>query len=274
MAEADFARAYALGSDDRELWDIILGSESLFRRVLAENPRGAWSLWWGRGDRFAERWLWSEAATAYHLALLLKPAVPELFELWSRQILALLAAGDHDGLRRVRCDMLARFGRTTDPTTANTVAWWSVMATGEEPNLGESVRLAEVAVNGSPEDQKANYLNTLGAALYRAGRFQEAIHRLEEGIQLRKGTSGPQDWVFLAMAHHRLGHRDEAHRWLGQLRNRQRSTYPNLLQSDDLASQAFAWRRFWDELEIGLLQSEAEAVILYDPIFPVNPFAH
>jgi hypothetical protein len=31
---------------------------------------------------------------------------------------------------------------------------------------------------------------------------------------------------------------------------------------------------FWDELEIRLLRSEAEAVVLYDPIFPSNPFAH
>ena len=31
---------------------------------------------------------------------------------------------------------------------------------------------------------------------------------------------------------------------------------------------------FRDELEIRLLRSEAEAVVLYDPIFPSNPFAH
>jgi hypothetical protein len=28
-----------------------------------------------------------------------------------------------------------------------------------------------------------------------------------------------------------------------------------------------------EDLEIRLLQSEAEAVILYDPVFPANPFA-
>ena len=31
--------------------------------------------------------------------------------------------------------------------------------------------------------------------------------------------------------------------------------------------------RFWDELEIRLLRSEAEALILYDPVFPNDPFA-
>ena len=66
------------------------------------------------------------------------------------------------------------------------------------------------------------------------------------------------DWVFLAMAHHRLGHHDEARRWLDRFRDRS----PNLDPS-----------AFWDELEIRLLRAEAEAVVLWDPIFPADPFA-
>ena len=68
----------------------------------------------------------------------------------------------------------------------------------------------------------------------------------------------PEDWVFLAMAHHRLGHRDRARRYLERLRSRQPSTDPN---------------QFWNEVEIRLLKSEAEATVLYDPIFPADPFA-
>ncbi len=63
----------------------------------------------------------------------------------------------------------------------------------------------------------------------------------------------------MAMAHHRLGHRDEATHWLEQLRNRQPSADP---------------AQFWNELEIRLLRSEAEAVILYDSIFPPDPFSN
>ena len=101
-------------------------------------------------------------------------------------------------------------------------------------------------------------MNTLGAALYRAGRFAEALRRLEEGIQERKGVSSEADWVFLAMAHHRLGHHAEARRWLDRFRDRRPS----------LASNAF-----WVELEIRLLRAEAEAVVLGDPNFPADPFA-
>jgi tetratricopeptide (TPR) repeat protein len=102
-------------------------------------------------------------------------------------------------------------------------------------------------------------LNTLGAALYRAARYDEAIRRLEEVVRLRGGAGQPEDWAFLAMAHHRLGHRDEARRWLDRLRE-----YPPTEEPV----------RFWDELEIRLLRSEAEAVVLFDPAFPDDPFAH
>jgi hypothetical protein len=64
--------------------------------------------------------------------------------------------------------------------------------------------------------------------------------------------------AFLALAHHRLGHRAEARVWLDRLREHRPSEDP---------------ARFWDELEIRLLRSEAEAVILYDPVFPNDPFA-
>ena len=63
--------------------------------------------------------------------------------------------------------------------------------------------------------------------------------------------------MFLAMAHHRLGHHDEARRWLDRFRDRSPILDPS---------------EFWDELEIRLLRTEAEAVVLWDPIFPADPF--
>jgi hypothetical protein len=60
------------------------------------------------------------------------------------------------------------------------------------------------------------------------------------------------------MAHHRLGHRDEARRWLDRLREHQPREEP---------------AQFWDELQIRVLRSETEAVILYDSAFPDDPFA-
>ncbi len=55
-----------------------------------------------------------------------------------------------------------------------------------------------------------------------------------------------------------LTHHGKARRWLERLQDRQPSTDPN---------------QFREELEILLLRSEVEAVILYDPVFPADPFA-
>jgi tetratricopeptide (TPR) repeat protein len=87
----------------------------------------------------------------------------------------------------------------------------------------------------------------LGAALYRAGRFEEAIHRLDESHRARDDAGDPKAFAFLALTHHRLGHRDEARRWLDKL-----VTY-RPREGADL---------FWDEVEIRILRREAESLIL------------
>jgi tetratricopeptide (TPR) repeat protein len=254
-ADRDFSRAYILGNREPALLDKISSSDSLFRRVVAESADPVAPPWANRGESLARRQEWTESAAAFSEAVHRWPDVP-LYR--SHQILTLLAAGDHTGLRQSQADMLDRFRMTTHPGIANNVAWSSALAVGEEPNLRETVRLAELGVSGAPDDQKAANLNTLGAALYRAERYEEAVRRLEEGIQKKKGVSDEADWVFLAMAHHRLGHYDEARRWLDRFRDRKPSLAPNA---------------FWEELEIRLLRAEAEAVVLWDKIFPADPFA-
>jgi uncharacterized protein HemY len=81
------------------------------------------------------------------------------------------------------------------------------------------VALAERAVKESRhEKQRIVYLNTLGVILYRAGQYQEAIARLNERVAAGASAGAPVDWAFLALAHHRLGHKSEANRWLEKLR--------------------------------------------------------
>jgi tetratricopeptide (TPR) repeat protein len=209
-----------------------------------------------RARAWVKRERWVEAEAAFDEAVRARPLNSAV---WEERILALMAAGARDGLRKVASDLLKRFRETTDPSSANWVARSCVLASGAVADCDAPVKLAEIALKGSPSDEKPYVLNTLGAALYRAGRFEDAIRRLEEGIRLRNGMEIPLDRPFLAMAHLQLGHRDEARRWLDRIRNRQPSTDPD---------------QFWAELELRLLRSEAEAVILYDPIFPADPFAH
>jgi tetratricopeptide (TPR) repeat protein len=53
-------------------------------------------------------------------------------------------------------------------------------------------------------------LNTLGAALYRARRFEDAVECLNEAVALHPKGGAAADWFFLAMAHAQLGDREAA----------------------------------------------------------------
>jgi WD40 repeat protein/tetratricopeptide (TPR) repeat protein len=242
-----------------------------------------------RGDAWRERGLWDRAEAAYNKALHARPLnatvrdalvrlhierghldravvtiaevvrlIPDDDHLHQNLALLLLEAGDRAGWRRSTAAALDRFGGTTNPFMAHSVA--RARASGPEATADPAVpiRLAKISFWGLDAPNKPIALNTLAAALYRAGRYDEAIRRLEEAAQARGGANISEDWALLAMAHHRLGHRDEARRCLDRLRTHQPSADP---------------ARFWAELEIRLLRSEAEAVILYDPVFPDDPFA-
>jgi tetratricopeptide (TPR) repeat protein len=107
-----------------------------------------------------------------------------------------------------------------------------------------AVRLAEEAVTKQPT--WAN-LNTLGAILYRAGRFDKSMARLKEAIQKTPDKRGSwADWLFLAMAHHRLGQAKEAKECLAKAHQ--------LLG----AAKAARWT---DRLEMDILRREAEALV-------------
>jgi len=162
------------------------------------------------------------------------PSGLALVQLWS---------GDRAGWRKSCAGLLDRFRGTFDPSTAATVAWACASGPGATDDPDTPVRLAETAVKHSADSTSAPfYLTTLGAVLFRAGQFEEAIRRLEQRAQVRGGKSPPEVWAFQAMVHHRLGHRDEALRWLELLRN----YHPN---SDPASAR--------NELEIRLLRGDA-----------------
>jgi tetratricopeptide (TPR) repeat protein len=102
----------------------------------------------------------------------------------------------------------------------NNRAW--ELATGPQPRhaLDRALALCRRAVALLPGD--AGSLNTLGVIHYRAGRYDEAIAALERSRAAESGRSDGFNHFFLAMAHHRLGHREAARacfdrglRWLG-----------------------------------------------------------
>ena len=81
-----------------------------------------------------------------------------------------------------------------------------------DPSLRDPGRAVDLARRGLGLDTGFGSLgmwNNLGVALYRAGRYAESVDALETSARLRKERNA-FDGFFLAMAHARLGHPDEA----------------------------------------------------------------
>ncbi|HVC96591.1 MAG TPA: tetratricopeptide repeat protein [Pirellulales bacterium] len=96
----------------------------------------------------------------------------------------------------------------------NNLAW--LLATSPDPKFRDprrAVELAKRAVELAPED--AGNWNTLGAAQYHTDDWKLAIEALTRSMELRNGGHG-SDWLFLAMAHWKIGSRETARKWYDQ----------------------------------------------------------
>jgi len=127
--------------------------------------------------------------------------------------------GDLSGYRAAARTVVSQFSNSSDPNLLNGAAWYCTYASDAVADLDVPVRMAEKALAGYPPDQKRFALNTLGAALYRAGRIDEAIAWLVESVKASGGAGTPEDWAFLAMAHAKKGNDNEARCWLEKLRS-------------------------------------------------------
>jgi tetratricopeptide (TPR) repeat protein/serine/threonine protein kinase len=77
-------------------------------------------------------------------------------------------------------------------------------------NPGRALELARKAVALAPK--AAALQNTIGVAHYRMGNWKEAIVALDRSVALANGGDC-SDWFFLAMAHWKLGRKEEARKW-------------------------------------------------------------
>jgi len=101
-------------------------------------------------------------------------------------------------------------GDFRDPVALNINhdAWRLLVGAASDRDPERALKLAQDAVKREPGN--ANYLNTLGVALYRNGRYRDAIDSLQKSLAGGKGASDGFDLYFLAMAHARLGEKANA----------------------------------------------------------------
>jgi WD40 repeat protein/tetratricopeptide (TPR) repeat protein len=175
------------------------------------------------------------------------------------QAVACLKAGDAAGYRAACAGLAGQLPRG-DPRRshhdANLAARAAVLGPGATDDWARTLgwtehalaRLAEIekvrpALKDLIRRERHNFLSTRGAVLYRAGRFDEAAKVLRAAMPLDHGGGDFNDWLFLALAEHRLGHADAA---------------------KEAAAKARAASRpdgAWDRAEVEVLAAELDATL-------------
>jgi tetratricopeptide (TPR) repeat protein len=117
--------------------------------------------------------------------------------------------------RQLALSLVDRYREEANPETYHQASWALV----RQPYLNAfqyrfALLQAEHACRLAP-DRQANRIGK-GAALYRAGRYREAIETLGTADRLDKDSRAVL--AFLAMAHHQLRHREQALAKLARLR--------------------------------------------------------
>lgn len=124
-----------------------------------------------------------------------------------------------------------------DPKLANAIAnalgkkCWN-LANNIDPKLRDpkrAVELGKEAVELAPLSGLA--WQVLGWAEYRAGNWKASIEALEKSCKLQEGGTGDSyQWLFLAMAHWQLDHKDEARKWYDKVIESDGAVSPNDLR--------------------------------------------
>jgi tetratricopeptide (TPR) repeat protein len=213
---------------------------------LPQDPQIRLEVYRNRGYRFIDGRQWSEAASEFDLASELKPN-----DVYLRLFgaVAHLTAGEIGTYRQSCAALIERFEGTEDPDVARN----AVLACVLRPDaLADMTRLLPLArVVAAPE--RASPPET-GAALYRAGRYGEAVSCFEEAERVYRLRPGAL--CFLAMTRHCLGRAVEARRTLAEaVRWADEADREEL---DDRTATRPAWGPWHEKLECELLLEEAK----------------
>jgi serine/threonine protein kinase/WD40 repeat protein len=223
--------------------------------ALAESTAGRAELSEGHFDA---------AAAAYARAIRKGADEPVI---WYRHMLFRLRAGDHAGYRSGCAELMSRFGHDDRPGIAERVAWACTVGPDAVAVWSSLIGALEAAVKQRPENPR--FQKTLGAVLVRAGRAREAIAALEESVRKNGHGGNAFDWLFLALAHHRLGRAESARAALAKARDWIAHGDERALPDPYLRSP-LPWLT---QLELELLLHETEGQISQAADLPAEVFA-
>ncbi len=178
---------------------------------ILPKPKGEARSHFHLGESYARAGQWAKASAAHDRGLKLDPSDHSR---WCQAGVLHLAAGDFDDYRRICRELVRRFGDTDQALIAERAAKVCLLLP-EAVGGADSDRmqkLSERAVTGTEKSGFYHYFaRTKGLAEYRAGRYAAAIKWLERLVpNADGGRLDAETFAILAMAHHRLGHAEEA----------------------------------------------------------------
>jgi serine/threonine protein kinase len=166
-----------------------------------------------------------------------------------------LYVGDVERYRSACRDMLDDFEKVAadDPEIASMVAKACALAPDSVPDFSRVERLAERCMTGTEKHEHRRwFIHAKALTDYRAGHHEQAVGWLKRFAPKAGGTHWDASaFVILAMAHHQLGHADEASAALGAARGIHAKKPPDAMRD-------WSWR---DWLHGEILCREADALL-------------
>jgi tetratricopeptide (TPR) repeat protein len=154
------------------------------------------------------------------------------------------------------------YGRPFDARATAAMVWVCSLSPDGPTDRNRPLELARKAAERLPNEYPC--ARAFGAALYRAGRHEEAVRQLEAAAALQK--SSPSTWLFLAMAHQKCGRNDKAKECLEKARawvEQARKPRPEGgAEKNELSWDNLPWT---EQVALELLQAEAAKLIGGEP---------
>jgi tetratricopeptide (TPR) repeat protein len=167
----------------------------------------------------------------------------------------LLLTGDRPGYVKTCAEMIEKCGKNGGPRAYH-VARAGTLAPDAVADASLPGRLAAKELQAAAKQFWS--LTEQGALAYRAGRFQDAVPLFEQSLKAdAKPGCAVLNWLWLALAHQRLGKAAEARRWLGKAQawlDQFRDGMPARAE-EELGLHFHNW------LEAHVLRREAEALL-------------
>jgi serine/threonine protein kinase/tetratricopeptide (TPR) repeat protein len=168
---------------------------------------------------------------------------------WYAYAACRLAIGDLADYRKARAGIITNFRHFDKPDVVRHVCYISAAVPATPDEAMALLEMAKFATAATPNNPRVR-----GAISYRAGRYEAAIADLERSALVYPRRAW--DWLFLAMAHHKLGHAEQAQR-----------SFHNAVEWIERADRTQApgskhiWINWYEPLEVAQLRKEAGELI-------------